>query len=132
MIKELLLGLLLFDRIIKMKYLKNIFATLFVLTITTSIFAVSEETENRLLEQALVEGAVTKEQKTAVQRYFSNLALQKQKEAERYREMAEVRRGGKSGTQDLKKRELLKKAELLESESSSYKELSGSLASISK
>lgn len=115
-----------------MKSLKLSILTLILLSVVSPAFAVSEETESRLLEQALIEGAVTKEQKTAVQRYFSNLAMQKQKEAERYREMAEVGRGGKSTSQDIKKREFLKKAELLESESVSYKELSGSIASVSK
>ena len=93
-------------------------------------FAVSDETESRLLEQALVEGAVTKEQKTAINKYFSNIASQKQKEAERYREMADLGRGGKSSSQDLKRKELLRKADVLESEALSYKEMSGSLASL--
>lgn len=115
-----------------MKSLKLTLLTLIFFSIVSSAFAVSEETENRLLEQALIEGAVTKEQKTAVQRYFTNLALQKQKEADRYREMADVGRGGKVASQEIKKREFLKKAEILESESSSYKELSGSVASASK
>jgi hypothetical protein len=86
--------------------------------------AVSEETETKLLEQALVEGAVTKEQKTAINRYFINIASQKQREATRYREMAEVGRGGKVASQALKKQELLKRADSLEAEANSYKALS--------
>jgi hypothetical protein len=86
--------------------------------------AVSEETETKLLEQALIEGAVTKEQKTAINRYFINIASQKQREATRYREMAEIGRGGKVASQALKKQELLKRADSLEAEANSYKALS--------
>ena len=108
----------------------KILVVLATLVAISPVFAISEETETRLLEQALVEGAVTKEQKTAINKYFSNIASQKLREAERYREMADLGRGGKSSSQDLKRRELLKKAEVLESEAVSYREMSGSLASL--
>jgi hypothetical protein len=89
----------------------------------SSAMAVSEETETRLLEQALIEGAVTKEQKTAINRYFTNIAAQKLREASRYREMAELGRGGKATQQALKKQELLNRADSLEAEANSYKSL---------
>jgi hypothetical protein len=44
--------------------------------------------------------------------------------------MAELARGGKSATQDIKKRELIKKADLLEEEANSYKQLSVSVDSL--
>lgn len=89
-----------------------------------TVMAVSEETETKLLEQALIEGAVTKEQKTAINRYFTNIAAQKQREATRYREMADLGRGGKATQQAQKKQELLKRADSLEAEANSYKSLS--------
>jgi hypothetical protein len=96
----------------------------------TSLSAISDDIETRLLEQAIIEGAVTKEQKTAINRYFINIASQKLKESERLREMAELARGGKFSSQDIKKRELIKKADLLEEEANSYKQLSVSLDSL--
>lgn len=90
----------------------------------STVMAVSEETETKLLEQALIEGAVTKEQKTAINRYFTNIASQKLREASRYREMAELGRGGKATQQASKKQELLKRADSLEAEANSYKSLS--------
>ncbi len=89
-----------------------------------TVMAVSEETETKLLEQVLIEGAVTKEQKTAINRYFTNIAAQKQREATRYREMADLGRGGKATQQAQKKQELLKRADSLEAEANSYKSLS--------
>ena len=90
----------------------------------SSAMAVSDETETKLLEQALVEGAVTKEQKTAINRYFTNIAAQKLREASRYREMADLGRGGKATQQSQKKLELLRRADSLETEANSYKSLS--------
>jgi 5-enolpyruvylshikimate-3-phosphate synthase len=110
-----------------MRSLSKITSILLITLALTSLSAFSEDTETRLLEQALVEGAVTKEQKTAINRYFINIASQKQKESDRLREMAELARGGKSATQDIKKRELIKKADLLEEEANSYKQLSVSV-----
>ena len=69
------------------KRVKDMKTTLKAITIfaailaVTSISATSSETESRLLEQALVEGAVTPGQKTAVAKYFSNIALAKKQEA---------------------------------------------------
>ncbi len=113
-----------------MRSLSKITSILLIALAINSLSAISEETETKLLEQALVEGAVTKEQKTAINRYFINIASQKHKESERMREMAELARGGKSSTQDIKKRELIKKADLLEEESISYKQLSVSVDSL--
>jgi hypothetical protein len=107
-----------------MNSILKITASMLLLFSLSSVMAVSEETETKLLEQALVEGAVTKEQKTAINRYFINIASQKQREAIRYREMAEIGRGGKGVSQALKKQELLKRADSLEAEANSYKALS--------
>ncbi len=111
-------------RTITMNSILKITASMLLLFSLSSVMAVSEETETKLLEQALVEGAVTKEQKTAINRYFINIASQKQREATRYREMAEIGRGGKVASQALKKQELLKRADSLEAEANSYKALS--------
>jgi len=113
-----------------MRSLSKITSILLIALAITSLSAVSEDTETRLLEQALVEGAVTKEQKTAINRYFINIASQKHKESERLREMAELARGGKSSSQDIKKRELIKRADFLEEEANSYKQLSASVDSL--
>ena len=112
-----------------MRSFSKIASILVIALALNSLSAVSEDIETKLLEQALIEGAVTKEQKTAINRYFINLASQKQKESERMREMAELARGGKASSQDLKRKELLKKAEQLEEEANSYKQLSVSMDS---
>lgn len=107
-----------------MNSLLKITGSILLILSLNSAMAVSEETETKLLEQALMEGAVTKEQKTAINRYFTNIAAQKLKEASRYREMAEIGRGGKATQQAQKKQELLRRADSLEAEANSYKSLS--------
>jgi hypothetical protein len=97
--------------------------TMAVLAFST-VSAVSTDTESRLLEQVLLEGAVTPGQKTAVNRYFNNIAIAKKQEANKYKNMASVARGGKSRTQDFKTKEFLEKANQLESEASYYEKAS--------
>ena len=112
------------------KRVKDMKTTLKAITIfaailaVTSISATSSETESRLLEQALVEGAVTPGQKTAVAKYFSNIALAKKQEAERYREMAKVATGGKFRAQAIKSRDMLQKADLLDQQAEYYQNIS--------
>ena len=46
---------------------------------TSPIFSVSTDLESSLLEKALIEGAVTKEQKSAVSHYLASVASEKKK-----------------------------------------------------
>ena len=63
--------------------------------LTSPIFSISSDLESSLLEKALIEGAVTQEQKSAVKHYLASVASEKKKLADSYREMAQVNYGGK-------------------------------------
>ena len=58
--------------------------------LTSPIFSISSDLESSLLEKALIEGAVTQEQKSAVKHYLASVASEKKKLADSYREMAQV------------------------------------------
>jgi hypothetical protein len=92
--------------------------------LTSPIFSISSDLESSLLEKALIEGAVTQEQKTAVQHYLASVASEKKKLAESYREMAQVNYGGKALTQDLRTQKLLSLAKALDDLAASYENLS--------
>lgn len=91
--------------------------------VSTSLTAVSSDLESKLLEKALAEGAVTKEQKSAVASYMNAIAVEKRKQAENYREMASVNYGGKSSTQDARTKQLKEMAKALEEEAAAYEKL---------
>ena len=76
--------------------------------LTSPIFSISSDLESSLLEKALIEGAVTQEQKSAVKHYLASVASEKKKLADSYREMAQVNYGGKAMTQELRTKKLAK------------------------
>lgn len=80
----------------------------------TPLFAVSEEVEDQLLEKAIFESAVTKEQKTAVGNYLKAIAQQKANRAEELRELARRSTGGKFLASNAQSRKYLKQAQALE------------------
>lgn len=105
---------------------KNLAITLTIaaLTLTTSpIFSISSDLESSLLEKALIEGAVTQEQKSAVKNYLASVASEKKKLADSYREMAQVNYGGKALTQELRTKKLLNLAKALDELAASYENL---------
>ncbi|TGK01277.1 hypothetical protein EHQ53_08780 [Leptospira langatensis] len=82
----------------------------------SSAFAVSQDTEDRLLEQALVSAAVTKEQKVAVATYLKAIAQQKTERAEELRALAKRSTGGKFLASNAQSEKFLKQARALEAE----------------
>ncbi|EJO71111.1 MULTISPECIES: LIC10421/LIC12816 family protein [Leptospira] len=92
-----------------------------------SVFAVSEEVEDQLLEKALVESAVTKEQKTAIGNYLKAIAQQKVTRAEELRELARRSTGGKFLASSVQSQKYLKQAQALEKEAQRYQSVLGSL-----
>ena len=90
---------------------------------SVSFFSVSNDLESKLLEKALIEGAITQEQKSAVKHYLASVASEKKKLADSYREMATVSYGGKALTQDLRTKKLLDLAKALDNLAASYESL---------
>lgn len=91
--------------------------------LTSPIFSISSDLESSLLEKALIEGAVTQEQKSAVKHYLASVASEKKKLADSYREMAQVNYGGKAMTQELRTKKLLNLAKSLDELAASYENL---------
>ena len=111
-------------RIHTMKRITAITLTAAALSLMTSpIFSISNDLESKLLEKALIEGAVTQEQKSAVKHYLASVASEKKKLADSYREMATVSYGGKALTQDLRTKRLLDLAKALDNLAASYESL---------
>lgn len=111
-------------RIHTMKRITAITLTAAALSLMTSpIFSVSNDLESKLLEKALIEGAITQEQKSAVKHYLASVASEKKKLADSYREMATVSYGGKALTQDLRTKKLLDLAKALDNLAASYESL---------
>lgn len=111
-------------RIHTMKRITAITLTAAALSLMTSpIFSVSNDLESKLLEKALIEGAITQEQKSAVKHYLASVASEKKKLADSYREMATVSYGGKALTQDLRTKRLLDLAKALDNLAASYESL---------
>ena len=107
-----------------MKRITAITLTAAALSLMTSpIFSVSNDLESKLLENALIEGAITQEQKSAVKHYLASVASEKKKLADSYREMATVSYGGKALTQDLRTKKLLDLAKALDNLAASYESL---------
>ncbi|TGM56575.1 LIC10421/LIC12816 family protein [Leptospira adleri] len=91
----------------------------------SSVFAVSEDVEDQLLEKAIVESAVTKEQKTAVGNYLRAVAHQKAQRAEELRELARRSTGGKFLASNAQSQKYIKQAQMLERENARYQALLG-------
>ncbi|WP_165781763.1 LIC10421/LIC12816 family protein [Leptospira adleri] len=99
------------------EFFRKIFYFLFVLLlfgIFTPAFSVSEEEEERLLEKALVESAVTPAQKQAVANYLKASAIAKRNRAIELRELAKLSRGEKFLHAQARKEKLHRMAESLE------------------
>ncbi|MCE9501424.1 MAG: hypothetical protein K8R21_13135 [Leptospira sp.] len=94
-----------------------------VFLMSSAVFAVSSELENFLIAKSLLQSASNNELKSVVSKYLSSLASEDKNLASAYRESASVRRGGKSVAQDVKAKDLLAKAESLESEANLYQSL---------
>lgn len=103
--------------------IKKTLAIVAISIMTSPVFSISSDLESSLLEKALIEGAVTKEQKTAVAHYLNSVASEKKKLAESYREMATVNYGGKALTQELRVKRLLNLANALDKLAASYENL---------
>ncbi|AOP33275.1 hypothetical protein A0128_05085 [Leptospira tipperaryensis] len=87
---------------------------LVVLGVLSPVFSVSEEEEERLLEKALVESAVTPAQKQAVSNYLKATAIAKRNRANELRELAKLSRGEKFLHAQARKEKLHRMAESLE------------------
>ncbi|XDD51596.1 hypothetical protein AB3N59_07640 [Leptospira sp. WS92.C1] len=91
----------------------------------SSVFAVSEDVEDQLLEKAIVESAITKEQKTAVGNYLRAVAHQKVQRAEELRELAKRSTGGKFLASNAQSQKYSKQAQSLERENARYQTILG-------
>jgi hypothetical protein len=100
--------------------LRSILIFIMVFGFSFGAFAISEEDETNLLLKAISAGATTPEQKSITQKYIASLVSKKQKEAEKYRQLAKVNQGGKFSSQQSKKQEYLRKAEALDNLAKEY------------
>jgi hypothetical protein len=107
--------------------MKKTLLILISLLLTLPSFAISSDVEIKLLHKALLEGANSKEQKSAVAHFMAGIAAEKRKEADSFKQMASLNYGGKAISQENKKASLLKQAEVLENEAKNYESLSASL-----
>lgn len=89
---------------------------------TFPVLSINPEMERKLVEKALIEGAITKEQRVAVAKY---IAGERRKMAASYREAAVVSHGGKAVSQEVQKRRLIGIAEELEKEAQEYEAIAG-------
>ncbi|WCL48940.1 LIC_10421 family protein [Leptospira sp. GIMC2001] len=86
------------------------------------LFALDQSTKLRLMEEALIESAITPEQKSAVAAYMNKIAEEKLALAQKLRERANSPRAGKVAYKNAERKELIRKAERLESEAKRYKD----------
>ncbi|MCE9498908.1 MAG: hypothetical protein K8R21_00065 [Leptospira sp.] len=107
-----------------MKIVNFLIASIILGLSFNSLFSMDLDFESKLLQKALIEGAVTKEQKSAVAHFLSSVASEKRKLAASYRESAIVSHGGKAATQDMQSKRFLDMAKSLENEATSYEALS--------
>ncbi len=87
---------------------------------TFPIFSINSDLEIKLLRNALQEGASTKEQKSALAHFMNGIALEKKKEADKFREMASINYGGKARSADLRSQSFLEQAKVLDEEARAY------------
>lgn len=75
--------------------LVSVLMLIFAFGFFNPIFSISEEEEERLLEKALVESAITPGQKQAIANYLKATAVAKRARASELRELAKLSRGEK-------------------------------------
>ena len=99
---------------------KKILVTLISLLVVGEVLAIDRTVEILLFRQALVSS--TDNQKT-LDHFYKSIAKEKRKEAEKLREIMSLGFGGKFMTEYARKKELLRQAEILENEATSYEGL---------
>ena len=97
-----------------MNKIYTIFLTLFL---AMSLHCVED------IDRLMVEKAQTPEEKKAIYKYLLGEAKEKTQLAQRLRDMANVKKGGKATTQVNHKKELLEEADSLEAVAKEYEEL---------
>lgn len=108
-----------------MKTTKMIATTILALGLATANLQALDTNERlELLESAMIETATTPAQKSVVSEYLANIAKEKTELAASLRERANSPRGGKIVSQNLEKKELLRRAAVLEREASKYNKVS--------
>jgi hypothetical protein len=95
--------------------------TLLSFSLLSGLYAVDNNEQLRLIEEAMIESATTPVQKTVVSRYMAKIATEKLQMAQKLRDGAKLARGGKLIYQNAEQKDLLKRAEILEKESEAYK-----------
>lgn len=90
---------------------------LLLVFITTSLFGV----EN--IDKLMVEKASSPQEKKAVHKYLLKEAENKRKMATKFRELANIKRGGKAQSQIQHKKEMLQEAKSLEASAHEYEKL---------
>ena len=91
---------------------------------TANLQALDTNERFELLETAVIEQASTPAQKSAVSEYLASVAKEKLELAQALRERANTTHGGKVISQNNEKKELLRRAEILEKEAEKYKKVS--------
>ena len=97
--------------------MKKIISILLVVLISMSAYAVED------IEKLMVEKAATPQEKKAIHAYLLKEAENRKKMAERLKEMATVKKGGKAITQINHQKEMLEEAKSLEDSAKEYEEL---------
>lgn len=97
--------------------MKKIISILLLVLISISVYAVED------IEKLMVEKAATPQEKKAIHKYLLKEAENRKKMAERLREMASVKKGGKATTQINHQKEMLEEAKSLEDSAKEYEEL---------
>ncbi|EMI70067.1 hypothetical protein MAL08_03965 [Leptospira noguchii] len=94
--------------------LVSVLILIFAFGFFNPVFSVSEEEEERLLEKALVESAITPGQKQAIANYLKATAIAKRARASELRELAKLSRGEKFLQARVRKEKLFKMADSLD------------------
>jgi hypothetical protein len=97
--------------------------TLLSFSLLSGLYAVDNNDQLRLIEEAMIESATTPAQKTVVSRYMAKIANDKLQMAQKLREGAKLARGGKMLYQTSGQNDLLKRAQILEKEAGAYQTL---------
>jgi hypothetical protein len=95
------------------------------LFLSGAAYGITPSHENKLLMNAMVEGATTPTQKVAVSKYLNMIAKEKLKQADSYRRLANRNFAGKAMKQRILSKEYTRKANALESEAKNYQQLAG-------
>lgn len=100
--------------VLSLRKIFSVFIFVLVLGILSPAFGVSEEEEERLLEKALLESAVTPGQKQAIANYLRATAVAKRTRAAELRELAQLSHGEKFLQAKVRKEKLYKMADSLD------------------